>query len=90
MHERDWMCWQCGYHMNAASEIGGEAEPSEGDISICFNCGALFSRHGSAWQPMTTLEATSLAPQERAVVERARALRARVVKTNMAKPPGRA
>lgn len=32
-------CPTCGYEMDAATDIAGDARPSVGDISLCVNCG---------------------------------------------------
>lgn len=32
----------CGYEMDATKQFGGDAKPSEGDASICFNCKRLW------------------------------------------------
>ncbi len=32
----------CGYEMDATSQYGGDAKPSEGDVSICFKCSRLW------------------------------------------------
>jgi uncharacterized protein with PIN domain len=40
--------------MNAASEVTGEdVAPADGDVSICFNCGAFYTWEGDAWATLT-------------------------------------
>ena len=34
-------CPACDYKMDACTNLDGQSVPSEGDVSICFNCGAI-------------------------------------------------
>jgi len=34
-------CPECNYHSDAATALDGDYKPSDGDISLCFNCGAI-------------------------------------------------
>lgn len=35
-------CWKCGYKMEMTTEASRElGAPREGDVAICFSCGAL-------------------------------------------------
>lgn len=34
-------CAKCGYGMDATTSAYGKGRPSEGDVSMCLNCGAL-------------------------------------------------
>jgi len=38
---KDNNCPERDYHTDAATPLEGEHTPSNGDISICFNCGAI-------------------------------------------------
>ena len=49
--DRTWMCLTCGYAMDRAAPMGGRrAVPEEGDLSICINCAAPYTREGNAWR----------------------------------------
>ena len=34
-------CPVCGGHVDAASKLGGDAEPKEADATICIHCGSI-------------------------------------------------
>lgn len=64
--DRTWMCLTCGYAMDRAAPMGGRrAVPEEGDLSICINCAAPYTREGNAWRAMTKQEVIDLPPKLR-------------------------
>lgn len=74
--DKPWMCWRCGYAMTANSSVDGKpVAPKEDDISCCLNCGALYTRHGGAWQPMTRQEQSTMTIEEWIEIGRVRASR---------------
>jgi hypothetical protein len=40
---RNNVCPWCSTQLTAASEMGGDAEPSPGDLSVCVECGGLLA-----------------------------------------------
>lgn len=34
-------CLRCGHKIDAATDVGHGAVPTEGDVSVCLHCGAL-------------------------------------------------
>jgi hypothetical protein len=78
------MCWRCGYAMNASSSISErDAEPAEGDLSLCLNCGALYMRHDDSWKPATSIELATLSDSERRLLDRALVHRREVITKNL-------
>lgn len=61
------LCTNCGTLHNAATDVAGDALPTPGDWSICFNCGALrvFDGGGRLREP-TAAELTGMELEERA------------------------
>lgn len=89
--DHPWMCFTCGYAMDAYNcTTEPSTAPAEGDISLCLNCGALHTRHGERWQPMTTAEREQLTPEERRNVAMAQLARSRVIDKDMNKVGGHA
>jgi hypothetical protein len=37
-----WICSNCGYKINAMTATSDNAVPSEGSITICLNCAAVY------------------------------------------------
>lgn len=37
------VCFSCGYNLHLTRAIGKDAQPKEGDISLCFNCGHIMA-----------------------------------------------
>jgi hypothetical protein len=75
--EPPWLCVACGYLSNsvAPADPNAPATPSDGDNTICLNCGWTYVRHGTRWLPMTAAERASLTPDERRDLEHAEAAR---------------
>lgn len=59
-HDRKWMCLHCGYAMDAASNAFGTSAPVEDDLSVCMNCGWVYTRHGGQWHATTPSEWAAL------------------------------
>jgi hypothetical protein len=56
-----WMCSGCGYMMDAASHLSQpNLKPSDGDMSLCLNCGTLYQLRRRAWALMTPAERNAL------------------------------
>lgn len=89
--ERAWMCVVCGYTMDSASlpEKPG-AVPTDGDVSLCLNCGAVYVREGDKWRPMTKAEKRALEPENREKIERYERARRRMVDVDLSRRGGRA
>lgn len=51
--EKPWMCSSCGYVMDAATAVKGNAAPKDGDVSLCLRCAAIYERRSGAWAPAT-------------------------------------
>jgi hypothetical protein len=55
--------------MDAASLVfdnhDGRKDPTEGDFSLCMNCGTPFRRHGDRWCRMTAAEFATIPPENR-------------------------
>lgn len=86
MRERPWMCWRCGYFMDANTCVTTRnAKPSDGDISMCLNCGALYTRHSETWKPTTSIELATVNAATKTTLDRMRTERARVVKGDLTK-----
>jgi len=60
-----WMCGACGYVMDAAGPLDGDATPTEGDLAICMNCGTPFTLDAGKWRKATEAELAELSPEER-------------------------
>jgi hypothetical protein len=59
--DKPWMCFACGYTMDAASAWEGQFRaPREDDLSLCMNCGEYYVRHADQWVPMTDAERAAL------------------------------
>ncbi len=54
-------CPSCGYRMNAATHVRGEAVPRPGDLSLCWGCGTvlIFDEALRSVLPPTDFELTS-------------------------------
>jgi hypothetical protein len=55
-----WLCANCGYAMNAATSMRGPHVPKPGDLSLCFNCAALYVLDDGRWRPPTAQEEAGL------------------------------
>ena len=40
-HTKPCLCPNCGNFLDAATQIGGDAKPDPGDISVCIECAAI-------------------------------------------------
>ena len=60
-----WMCGDCGYVMDAAGPLDGDATPTEGDLAICMNCGTPYTLDAGKWRTSTAAELAELSPEER-------------------------
>jgi ribosomal protein S27AE len=90
MLERAWMCSGCGYVMDAVSPLGSEpVEPDEDDISLCLNCGAVYTRHADRWMPATPAEHAEFPPDVKREIAEFQITRSRVVRENLADRGGR-
>ena len=86
---RTWMCWRCGYTVNAATHLGKEAKPpKDGDLSMCLNCGALYTMHAGAFKPATSMELASLDDATRSKIDRTLKVRSLVVTHDLSKRGG--
>jgi hypothetical protein len=65
-------CPSCGKLCDAATEVGGDAHPEPGDVSICFYCCGV-SRY-SATLVLEKLDLGTLRPALRAEVEHLQSL----------------
>jgi len=69
-HTPESKCLNCGYVMDAATGFGPDNKPSEGDIAICFRCGAVMAfgkdlkLRGLSDQEIARIEADSLLVRE--------------------------
>lgn len=55
-----WHCASCGYAMDAASEIFGDALPDEGDIALCIRCAEMHILDNRRWRSLTDDELIDL------------------------------
>lgn len=79
--ETVWLCVLCGYAMDTATpHEGGSRAPRDGDISLCMNCGQVYTREGTRWRSMTIEQQATLEAETRATIEaeQRRRLRARL------------
>lgn len=83
--EPPWLCHSCGYMMDANSALDGQAMPKENDVSMCLNCGALYTRHSNKWSPMTLAERESLEPQARRELAAMQVFRGHFITTDLSK-----
>lgn len=84
--EQAWMCVQCGYVCDAYDSFTSPGtEPSEGDISLCMNCGRVYTRHDDRWQPMTTAEREALHPENRREIEELEWARSQAITEDLTK-----
>ena len=90
--DRPWMCHKCGYAMECYSpaDDGRPAIAKPGDVSLCMNCGALYTRQGDAWRPMHFLELAGQPLYLRLELARVEAARRAVITRDLSKKPGRA
>jgi hypothetical protein len=59
--------------MDAVSEMTGEdVAPTDGDVSMCLNCGAFYTLQGDAWTRLTPEQYAALEPDVRCQLSRAR------------------
>lgn len=88
--EKPWLCFACGYKMDAAAPIDPteQVTPGEGDWSLCMNCGAVYTRHRDQWLPMTDAERAALTPDERVDLDRAGRSRSATIKSDLARGRG--
>jgi len=56
IREKAWVCVYCGFHMDAATIINEDVEPKEGDLTICLNCGYIYTRRNGEWKVPTEEE----------------------------------
>jgi hypothetical protein len=58
----DAKCSACGYKMDRSTAAFGEAQPNEGDLSMCLNCGhvSIFDKQLRLRQPT---------PGEKAIID---------------------
>lgn len=86
--EPPWMCVMCGYVMDAAGGLTDIAPPSEGDYSVCMNCGHQYTRHGTRWVPTTVDEKAAMAPENRRDIERIQQARRAVIREDLTRNRG--
>ena len=60
-----WLCWSCGYVMDAATPVRGDVVPKDGDVAICINCGQPTMRDGGQWRQMQPADWHRFTPDER-------------------------
>lgn len=87
--EPPWLCHSCGYMMDANTALNGKAVPKEDDISMCINCGALYSRHSDSWRPTTPAEFYELTPQARRELAAMQVFRGQFITTDLSKRDGK-
>ena len=68
--ERPWMCFDCGYTMDAASMMFETSDnkarmPIVGDFSVCMNCAAPYTRTATGWRRLSAAEIAALSPYHR-------------------------
>lgn len=88
--EAPWLCVLCGYVMDAAGGLTGQAPPQEDDYSVCLNCGHVYVRHGTRWVSITAEERAAMPDENRRELEQVERARRMVVRHNLAKRGGRA
>jgi hypothetical protein len=79
IRQPEWSCRRCGYRMDMVeSPLERGASPRKGDLTICFNCTALYERTADEkWRAMTDEEVAKLEPRVKAQLkELRRAIRA--------------
>lgn len=81
---KPWMCWRCGYMMDAASHCDGKSVPVEDDVAMCMNCGALYVLHSGRWSGITELERAALTPRQQGELRRHETARRSVIRVNLA------
>ena len=88
--EKPWLCYGCGYQMDASAPADPtvQAAPSEDDVTLCLNCGAVYARHRDQWLPMTDAERAALTPDDCADLERAGQARSGAIRTDLTRGRG--
>jgi hypothetical protein len=93
---KPWMCSTCGYMMDAASATrisadgAADVTPTEGDVSLCLNCGTLYLLQDNKWRPPTAAEKAEFpADLKRTLFEHEMA-RQSVIDTDLSRRGGRA
>jgi hypothetical protein len=88
---KPWMCSRCGYVMDAASALGENAVPAQGDVSICLNCGALYMLDDRRlWRAVTPADLAMLEPAFRREITTIQMVRSRAGIPDLATRGGRA
>ncbi len=82
------LCPACGYAMDRASALEGDARPREGDLSVCFGCGAVLTFDASLrHKPVTTPELAALQREDPDTFGRLQAAHRLVVEMRASQPP---
>jgi hypothetical protein len=90
IEEKPSMCWRCGYQMNGCTDTNRltPRAPREEDISMCLNCGALYTRHDDAWKPATSGEIEALDEGDRRKLLKMLITRRFTITTDLSKKGG--
>ena len=67
LNDSPWMCHHCGAPANAATPSDGKpAEKiSDGDVTMCLECGAIHIRDQARWRQITEADWVDIEPADR-------------------------
>ncbi len=85
-----WMCSACGYMMDAASHMTDNRTPKEGDLSLCMNCGALYTLHSGSWKAATLADLDHIPADLKREIIRLELARRKAIDRDLSKRGGRA
>ncbi len=80
MNDQEWSCGRCGYVMDQVEGVDDpSACPCEGDITMCLNCGATYSRRKSQWIALTDSDVAQLPDEIGFQLRRVQEVRKKVI-----------
>jgi transcription elongation factor Elf1 len=79
-----WKCSRCGYEMNEAECLTEKgAQPDNGSITMCLNCGAIYEMRNEKWESLKAHEFAKLSNEMKRFLERAERARRKTVNVDL-------